>query len=375
MLQLLKARLAGIELFIVAFDGTYGRESINTKPPRADAPHTHDNGRIIRKYRFEGRLSGDTAALDFRRLRDACESKGPLDFVHPIDGAMKVTVVADFRVSRDEGDNIPFNLQLDEVTQALAYPLPALPDVVDKAGSVATSAAAGFASAMADMAAIVETATSAVKAAQTYFDTTVRAALLGPIVAVDGATDALLDALDAFADLTIDILGAPEKISDAIHAIVTKVTQSSTLLRLSTLFANTPNDNASKATYQYVRIESLAQAATQAVAEADAGTYSAASDLLAVRDTLHTALAYERNILPVYDVTFADLATSAFEALTEAAAKLGTLTVYTTDGPSSSLDIAFALYGDSTRADEIEDRNGIAAVMFIPAAPLSVLIA
>jgi prophage DNA circulation protein len=95
---------------------------------------------------------------------------------------------------------------------------------------------------------------------------------------------------------------------------------------------------------------------------ASAATYTAYDEAIATRDALATQIAAvaEYCVDPDTYASLMDLQAAASIAISDEAIELPRITTYEVTTPRTAIEIAHALYGDATRADEIVSRNRIA---------------
>ena len=358
---------------------TSGRRLTTHEYPQKDEPYTEDHGRATRRWTLQAflvRQSGESHAdlqARKRKLIEACETKGAGKLVHPTDG--EITVRCESVDVSESSDGIYYvELRLAFVESGAVF------SVVEQQ----TPKVRGFADVVKSSIRTAYLVRRAVRAT----DDIARRALSGSIyqrmdallqvVGRCGVGDmtAFRDAVRAIRDANTTMADDAEEFSDAWLDVIDgfespvspRAVAESLLpgLVASQAAAATGASN----TLSQAALDNLADTdllmATMAVASAGelavAATYSAYEDAIAVRDQLDDLMDTVGTYTTDPDTWDAlrDLRSAVSKVLTDEALDLPRVRGVHVVAPTTALELAYAIYGDAGRAEEIVDRNKIA---------------
>lgn len=359
-----------------------GRRLVAHEIPDSDVEVAEDLGRRRRTVSLDAYVMGDDAVNQATRLVQALEQRGPGRLVHPIHGPMTVNVESYQETATwADGRAVSFALSflelgdLDLSTLDTAGELTAAIEGVNTAADVELLAdliTAGFASFVR---------TDALDAISTVLDL-IEAVILGPFAVVEDVSQAVNDLADV-RDRIGDLLDAPADLADALRSLMTQIGDVFGLRDLAssagTVYANPTPATPSKvaaATCQYAveRAQTRAALTTacEVIRDATLPDYDTAVEW---RDTIGNLIGLES------ETTTGDLSelmrrlrTALVEDVTARAAALPRLTTYTPSTVRPTINLAYQLYGDADRANEIVDRNLILHPLFAPARALRILV-
>ncbi len=414
-LQLLPASLRGVPFHVVDAEGEFGRRMQVHEYPQRDKPYAEDLGRATRGIRVEALLVGLDYIEQANAFIAAVEAPGPATLVHPWLGTMKVSLRNPARVRFDSGlGRAVVSLDLVEAGE-LAFPSATVSSQAQSqsaADELAAAAGDGFADTFSidSLPAFVsDTAASQFDAALGALQTLGGAlsplsgwvtqlsswteqavALFGDATALAGSLLDQLDMSDIVAALAgADVSAAPTYASAAlpvanvgglgglVQAIVGVAgtggaggTLSAPLLASGLTPARRQQVLNTGAINALVRQAMLAQA----VGISSVVDVTVQSDAYAVRDALCRALDLES--LGAHDAVYTALQSArraVWADLTARASQSARLVSTTPGEVVPALVLAYDLYEDAARADEIAARNRIAHPGFLPPVPLQVL--
>jgi prophage DNA circulation protein len=353
-----------------------GRRVSTSALPQRDAPYSDDMGRSIRRWRLAAFIVG-TATVDEdankQRLIEALEAPGPGVLIHPTDGRLMARAEPfDVSQSSDAHGVVSFSLQFVEAGEVVA-PTAAkasqletvsarLRTSVRTAQSVRREGLTGGAKTRDLLAGDVEDRAQALLAIGGRFvgtDTSEFSSLLSGMVDTadslvtdsDDEADAWIDAFEALDDPPDrrTVLGRLYELAeDAIAAAGT-----GGLHGLDLELANESRDTA-------IGTHTLALCASAEVLGDD--TFDAYDDALAVLDELLASIDLDEPLTndPTALAALQDLRDVTLQALQDAAMNLPRLRTLVVPAVVTALELAYDLYGDATRSDEIVERNNIA---------------
>lgn len=139
------ASFRGIEFKVAAHDADFGRRQFTHEYPQRDEPYTEDLGRRKREFAVDAYVVGDDYTVARDKLITACETAGPGELVHPYLGAMQV-VCTGLKVSEASVDGRMCRLGLTFIEAGKAQ----FPSGTSNAVSAVTGAAGGLSSAAGD---------------------------------------------------------------------------------------------------------------------------------------------------------------------------------------------------------------------------------
>lgn len=386
--RLRPASFRGVPFQVDGHDADYGRRQVTHEYPQRDEPYTEDLGRKARTFSIDGYLIGADYDLDRDKLRAACELAGPGELVHPYLGSMDVVCTGlKLRESTKEGRFCAVTITFTEAGKAQ------YPSSGNDAVSAVTKAASGVKSASGG--------SFLGKFLTKGYPSFVIDAAAGRITSLTGLLGKLpvnpLAEAQAVADFfqrvrTLEsnataLVGSPEDMLAQITVLLGGIgdvfgTRSESVLRLVRSDAATPYTGTTKTPSRVqervnhaaigglVRQVAVAEQARVAVLKVEdvsslaggTGTsgYATREEAISARDELADAL----------DVEMEDPATSTevYQALSALRAevvrgipgpdlRLPSVATVTPRATQPSLVMAYQLYADASRGDEIAARN------------------
>lgn len=387
--KLQPASFRGVPFHVEDDDLTAGRRVQVNEYPQRDKPYAEDLGRATREIRITGFVIG-ADYLDARdRLLGAVEEPGPGTLVHPWFGSLQVVVTeCSVRQSAREGGMARFALAFVEAGE-LTFPQAATATGA-KVRMAADTLAAAATDDFADQFSLKGAPDFVVESAlQRLGDAlgAVRSGLAGVSSGIGGAVDALVGGLDGlvatprslagevfgvFSDLA-SLAGVPSRALGAVRALLA-VFDSPALRAPSSTAGRTP------ARTRELRTSAAIAALVRRAAVIEAAKASALApmpvfdDAVAVRGQLTTALDHEGFTAP--DPVFTaltDLRVSVHQDITARTRDSARLSAVTPREVLPAVVLAYDLYEDAARGDEIVARNRVIHPGFLPAEPLLVL--
>jgi prophage DNA circulation protein len=401
-----QASFRGAGFYVSAHDTEVGRRQPTAALPFQDQGVTStDLGRAPRVFNLQALVLGDDYASARDKLIAALEQSGPGILVHPVFGRVSVVVSRSIRVSESTTElrvaRIAFRAveTFDQPPQSPGFPAGSALKNAAKLGRSAAGvsfanpatglkhAISDFVSAahldvldnvLTDMRA-VNGAIAAVLSVPTGFAAQIDA-ISREAASLLATPRRLFDAIDATLDLmaqaTLRLLG-PEGQDilqdDATAALVSPLRKSRTLLRaidpISTLGSaspavpdiDTPERNDQRDGQLAIQRHFRASGLFGLAAAAADATFSSAADAEDVRDALAGALVDLADSEPDLDspliFELKHAAALVMTHLTETAAKMPLVIEYTPPHTVPAEVIAWNLYADAERADEIIERN------------------
>lgn len=380
--DLLPASFRGVGFEVLSHTFAGGRRTVVHEVPDADRAVTEDTGRKPRALTFEAFLIGSGNPGRIAALIEACERGGPGLLVHPVHGVLTVNLqdyeqtaswadgdAVGFRLSFVEAGDLDFFAPLSigggllaEVDAVLAL----AGEVFDRLWSVS-----GFANFV-----LVE-AVSAASLPLGY----VRDALAAGLGAVETATgilvetretiDGLTDTIEDFAAATVtDLVGQIEEIGALLDI-------ASRALGVAPVYTGTPSQQQAQKNAHHAQRLAGRAAICEAARTIQGTELTDYDEAIRWRDTLAGYIDRECETLTEDDADALEplrrLKASLVDDVTRRAALLPRATTYTPRAPLPSLVLAWALYRDPERAQEITSRNRIVHPARVPAEALDVL--
>jgi prophage DNA circulation protein len=386
------ASFRGVPFFVESADSTHGRRQAVHEHAQRDVPYTEDLGRKAREFSVSGYLIGAEYHTQRDELIKACETAGPGVLVHPYRGEMTVTCRGlGVSESTSEGGMCLVKLTFLESGEA-SYPS-AKVDTVNaisaKGNAVTAAAETGFVS---DFLTTGFPAYVTESAATGLSD-------LGEFMAAPGVSFA--GDLQASSDFYLQAKGLA---SDAFSLVQQPLQMASRITglfgsirsafgvnafgMLTNLFDRSPssysgstatpsrqqqatNSLAMNALVRQVAVAEAAKAAvvtqipvttTSGVAQVSTvpAEYDSFQAAIKVREELVDLIDSESEATPNDElyVALSDLRTSVVQAVPNPEQDLARIVQYVPRETLPSLLVAYQIYGDAGRADEIATRNG-----------------
>jgi len=390
--KLQPASFRGVPFFVEGDDATFGRRTQVHEYPQRDKPFAEDLGRATREYSLTAFIVGADFQAQRDKLQAAIEQEGAGQLVHPFYGQIVVSV-KDYRVShsRENGGMCTISMSFVEAGEL------SFPQAKDRTQSLATRAAdklstsalidftskftvTGFADFMSTAA--LADITSVIDAAKTGLKYVKNPGALVDVVASDlNLTDAdsvggALQGLFASASSLYESAASLSKTGQASyygsHAggvldLYNSLTAEDTSTgRTAARKQLTKNRNAVTA---IVRRQCLAQAAGAAALM----PALVQDDVQDIRNRIGAAVDVELLTAPdeLIDALL-DLRSSVHKDLTDRARDSARLEIVTPPMPVPAAVLAYDLYEDAARGDEIVARNRVPHPAFV-SDPVSVL--
>lgn len=390
--KLQPASFRGVPFFVEADDATFGRRTQVHEYPQRDKPFAEDLGRATREYTLTAFLVGDDFQAQREKLQQAIEQAGAGQLVHPFYGQLVVSV-KDYRVShsRENGGMCTISIGFVEAGEL------SFPQAKDRTQSIATAAADklsvsalsdftskfsvdGFAdfvstAALDDIAGVLDTVQTGMKYVKNpgaLIDVAIDSFDLGDAAATGSSLQNLFaDALSLYEGAaTLSKAGQADYygshaggVLDLYHMLAAEDTSTG---RTPARRQLTKNRNAVNA---IVRRQCLAQAAGAAALM----PALVQDDVQDIRARIGAAVDIELLTAPDELIDpLLDLRSSTHKDLTDRARDSARLEVVTPPLPVPACVLAYDLYEDATRGDEIVQRNRVPHPAFI-SDPVSVL--
>lgn len=406
------ATFRGVAFFVESADSSHGRRQAVHETAQRDTPYTEDLGRKSREFSVIGYLLGKDYHLNRDELIKACEVAGPGALVHPYRGEMSV-VCRGLNISETaaEGGKCTIALTFLEAGEA-AYPSASVDSVNSISAKGSTVTAAAEKSFVSDFlttgfpAYVAESAASGLAALGEY--------MAAPGLSFSGdmkaASDFYLQARGLASDAS-SLVQKPLNMVSRITGLIGSVRSAfgtNAFSMLTSLFDRSPttytgstatpsrqqqatNAIAMNALVRQVAVAEAAKAAvvtqtpvvtttstTQSTPGAAPATTGAAQTAPGVTQTLPVPTGYdsyqaaikvredlvdridaESEVTPndeVY-VALSDLRTSVVQAVPNPEQNLARIVQYVPRETLPSLLVAYQIYGDAGRADDIATRN------------------
>lgn len=385
------ASFRGVVFFVEKADSTHGRRQAVHEHAQRDVPYTEDLGRKAREFSVSGYLIGLEYQVQRDELIKACETAGPGVLVHPYRGEMTVECRGlGVGESAADGGMCMVTLTFLEAGEA-SYPA-AKVDTVNaisaKGNAVTDAAGKGLVS---DFLTTGFPAYVAEAAASGLAD--IGEFMSAPGINLAGELQAASDFYQQAKDLASDafsLVQQPLQMVSRIQSLIGSVRSAfgnNSLNMLTGLFdRSTTSYTGSTATPSrrqqatnfttmnaYVRQAAIAEAAKAAVVTqvpvVTAGgltqistkptVYDSYQSAIKVRDDLVERIDTESETTPSDElyVALSDLRTSVVQAVPSPDQDLARIVQYSPRETLPALLVAYRLYGDAGRSDEIAARN------------------
>jgi prophage DNA circulation protein len=381
-----------------------GRDVVVFEYPGKDKPRVEDMGRKTRTIRFAAFVIGPTCLDERDALLAALDKPGEGELIHPWYGRMKVTATSDCTAShsRDEGGVVRFELVFVEGGE-LGFPTPTAntgQQVQTSAASVKESALSRFSQAMAavNMARVKVAAIQANVAAVYGAVNNYIKPLSSLFSSASAMADSLMNAPSSFGATVFSTLADLERPFSSFGSSSSAVSGSGAAI---TSLAEAPVSGGQDAQGVQTALVALMQDAatyngmleaaavpipeaaatasvtpsldTQAATTVTVAEVPVADDIASARDELGEAIFQYALYSPLEHYETLDAARQAVNAHLSAVARAGVrLRTETPAATVPAVVLAYRLYGDASRGDEIVARNRIRHAGFVPAVELQV---
>ena len=375
----------GVAFEVESSNAKFGRRTVRHEYVKRDKPFLEDMGRAARAFTLRGFVIGDDYVVRRDALIAACEEEGPGILVHPYLGPMTVTLEtpADMNETFQKGR-----------TANWSFPFVESGDIEFPTIELDTSQGALQAADALNVAASAEFEGEFIVAAQPGFvvdaaeddlaDLTTRLrGSVDPFFSVVDDFAAFTELVDDFADDVSTLVATPDAAASQLVAIFVEVGSLDALRALHELAgAAGPLDALTAAalaeqknTEATLRLQ-VRGALAAAVKVVALTTFVALDDAEAVRDELADRLAEETKLANTNDAFFAlvDLRTKLVEHIDETIQGLPRLRTVKVPTLTPAVVLAWDLYGDATRDDEIAERNKVSNPLLLsPSLDIKVL--
>jgi prophage DNA circulation protein len=406
------ATFRGVAFFVESADSSHGRRQVVHETAQRDTPYTEDLGRKSREFSVIGYLLGKDYHLNRDELIKACEVAGPGALVHPYRGEMNV-VCRGLNISETaaEGGKCTIALTFLEAGEA-AYPsanadsvnaISAKGNTVTAAAEksfvsdflttgfpayVAESAASGLASLGEYMAAPGLSFSGDLKAASDFYlqarglASDASSLVQKPLNMVSRITGLIGSVRSAFGTNAFSMLTSLFDRSPTTYtgstATPSRQQQATNAIAMNALVRQVAVAEAAKAAVVTQTPVVTTTSTTQSTLGAAPATTGAAQTAPGVTQTLPVPTVYdsyqaaikvredlvdridaESEVTPndeVY-VALSDLRTSVVQAVPNSEQNLARIVQYVPRETLPSLLVAYQIYGDAGRADDIATRN------------------
>jgi len=387
------ATFRGVGFFVATADSSHGRRQAVHETAQRDIPYTEDLGRKSREFGITGYLLGKEYDVAREELIKVCEQAGPGVLVHPYRGELTV-VCRGLTVSEssEEGGMCTLTMTFLEAGEA-SYPsakVDSVNAISAKAGEVTEAGKENFVSDFLTKgypSFVAEAATTQIQGLSDF--------LSSPEFIVSSDIQAVSDYYDKVKSIgsdAFDLIQKPfefaDQVVDAISSIRSAFGGSSfgMLMSLYNQYFSSSDSGSSNNTPSrqqvvtntnavagLVRQAAISQAAVAAVVTqttedvSNGGTkttssptkYDSYESAIAVRTELADRLDEESettNSDLVY-IAVTDLRTAVVQAVPDPEQDLPRLATFSPRQTLPSLVVAYQLYGDASRAEDIVTRN------------------
>lgn len=388
------ATFRGVGFFVATADSSHGRRQAVHEAAQRDIPYTEDLGRKSREFGITGYLLGKEYDVAREELIKVCEQAGPGVLVHPYRGELTV-VCRGLTVSEssDEGGKCTISMTFLEAGEA-SYPsakVDSVNAISAKAGEVTEASKENF---VADFLTkgypsfVAEAATTQIKGLSDF--------LSSPEFIVSSDIQAVSDYYDKVKGIGSDafnLIQSPFEFAGQVVNAISSIRSAfggSAFGMLMSLYnqyfdssssastSSTPSRQQvvknTSAVSALVRQAAISEAAIAAVVTqttedvSNGGTkttseptkYDSYEAAIAVRTELSDRLDEESETTSsdlVY-VAVTDLRTAVVQAVPNPEQDLPRLATFSPRQTLPSLLVAYQLYGDASRAEDIVSRNG-----------------
>ncbi len=372
---------AGVPFRVFGHGRSGGVRGPDRNYPQRDLGSVGNQGRRLHGFTFDAFVIGDDYHEQTTRLIEALEA-GSAELVHPRWGPRQA-ICRDYQEAEThtEGGIARLSLVFVEDPQRTGLVI-TLASTLDVRGDAAKDVAADALDEDLDATGSGAVADDALATASEAL-ARVRSAVQGPLV---GAL-ANAEAASGFLNVSAATLLSPTELATWGRGLFEAIGDFSALDAFTrfrpTVRATTSTDanelrlaTNANAINGYLQRVALAEQA-QAGATLATDTLEVYDDALAVRDALAERIAFEEGLGlgSAEHLALVELRTAVFAEITDAAEPLVRLREITLDDVTSTLELAWALYGDAEREAEIAERNGVRHRGFMPPGVYTVLVA
>lgn len=371
----------GVPFYTTQSDGEIGRRTVVNEYPSRDEAFIEDLGRRARKFTLTIFVLGDNYMAERDALEAAFEKEGSGELVHPWRGRMTVSVT-DCRPSEsiDQGGRQSWSVTF---TQTGKNELPSIrPDtvaIVDVAADNAIAAIEGDFSDTFDVENLPEfVEADALTQINAMMDNTL--AIARSMLPDMGVLPAFIANANGIIGKALKIMRFPGDLASELTGQIAGIIGlgSSSLAAFNALknFFSFTHDAVSLTTPSRIQQSDNRKALADltrrtAIIEAARSSarinYDSQNQALQARDVLVDAIEAEQLTAPdaVFS-TLADLRSAVVRDINTRAADLAKLIPYTPKATLPAVMLAYSLYGDATKDEQIVARNRIAHPGFVP---------
>ncbi len=378
--QLQEASFRGVKFHVRSADGTVGRRTVSHEYPGKDVPFVEDLGRRAREFTIEAFVLGTDVMRERDALIDALEAPGVGELVHPYKGRMKVAVPSGrWSQSMDQGGIVRFSITFQESSDIVQPAVRA--DTQAGVEVAAGNATAAVQDAFADKFSVKDQPDFVRESALSDLSAglgSIRASANGVLQRASAMPQFARD-MATISNTTTSLIRFPAVLASSLVSQVSGLraialspfaafTSLSSLFafNLSSIIGITParrQQTANQAAVVNLVQQSALIEAARASSEMEFSSYNEA---LTVRTDLADRLEGAAENAP--DSTYIaliDLRSAVVRDITVRGADLSRIVQYTPGATLPALVVAYQLYGDTGRADEIVSRNHIRHPGFI----------
>lgn len=387
------ASFRGAGFFVAKAESSHGRRQAVHEAAQRDIPYTEDLGRKAREFSISGYMLGAEYDVARKTLEEACEKAGPGVLVHPYRGELTVVCRGlNISESSDEGGMCSITLTFLEAGEA-SYPSAKVDSVnaISEKGNDVTDAAKdefvtdfltkGYPAFVAEAATVTIKKFSDFMSSPEFIASSDMQAVSDYYSRVMGIGSDAFSLIQTPLDLATEIIDSIGSVrtafgGDALSMLVSLFDEYSSLLDDSDGGSTPSRQQVVKNTRvigSLIRQTAIAQAATAAVVTqittpvSNGGTKTVA--LPTAYDSYESAITIRTEIADRLDdeseatsndlvyVALTDLRTAVVQSVPSPEQDLPRLATFSPRQTLPSLVVAYQLYGDAGRADDIVARN------------------
>lgn len=225
--RLNEAQFRGVPFYYEKVDGEIGRRTVLKEYPGRDKPHVEDLGLATRKFTIDMFFLGDNYDADRDAMREALETAGPGELIHPYWGTMEVTPFGSARFTEstkqgglakiavtfvEAGDELDL-VEKPATAQVTIATAEKLTDAVKSQFETVFSVADAIEQVVDDAVSMVEDVASSIN--------TVRGKIAAALLVVDSAKAAITAVSSGAAALVL----TPTLLANAVEGMVTAVVE------------------------------------------------------------------------------------------------------------------------------------------------------
>lgn len=352
----------GVPFLVDNTAGDGGRRTTLHEYPQRDTPYSEDMGRKAKTFTIEAFVVGDDYIDQAKNLREALDQEGSGELIHPFYGSLTVNCASySERYSSAEGRVSRFTITFEEAGERF-YP------EQTKNNTAAVNSAADNA---ATVTAEVFAEDFSVEGAPGY--------VTQDAISIFSDFADGLDAASSFISNITSFLKTPLMLARQVQSILSSLDSLKDQLSFGSFGSRSTSTSQSNtelmkktnrdAIITLIRQSAVEEAAKTAVTE----TYESRTDAEAVQDSLVSIIDAETEITESTEtyVALVDLRAQVVEAIPEEG--LPEMIEYEVTRTMSSLTLAYELYGDAQRGDEIVLRNKVRHPGFIGVGAVQVI--